>query len=175
MSDSKRRSYIVRDVAEQLDVWEQLRPAIEQAVDGDIAALIDTLDGETNLTDALSVIVEESENLKMQIAGIKTRLADLGVRKSRLEKSNSTLRGIVEQAMDRAGLPTIKSPLFTVSLRRTAPGLDVADEMKIPAAYWKQPDPVLDRKALKAALDDGTQVAGAHLDNGGISLTVRVK
>jgi len=56
-----------------------------------------------------------------------------------------------------------------------APGLGVSDAGAVPADYWLPQPPQLDRQKLKQALKEGQSVSGALLDNGGTSVSVRVK
>ena len=68
---------------------------------------------------------------------------------------------------------TRERPLATVSLDKKAPCLGKLDESKIPATFWLQPDPVLDRKALLKALKGNEKVAGAELADSDVVLRIR--
>ena len=66
--------------------------------------------------------------------------------------------------MSEAEIPKLTVADFTASLRHGAPTLEVVEEAKIPAAYWKPQPPKLDRQGLLAALKGGTVIEGAVLE-----------
>ena len=164
----------IQAVRREVTDWVQIETELRQFED-DPQTLLDTLEGETNLHEALLAIADRVMELKGQAAGVKARIEDLTERKTRLEKSAETLRTVILQAMDTAGLKTVPGDCVTLSMRDTPPGLIVSDEAVIPASYWLPQPPKLDKKALLAALKDKKDAPGAELSNGGISLTMRVK
>ena len=167
-------SAVVRKLGEELTRYQKIKAQLA-GDDVDPQALLDTLEGETELHEACLVLadaIQENEDLALAIT---TRIAALQARRSRLEASADTLRNIILMAMERAELDTIKGPLATLSRRQIKPALIIEQDEQIPASFWKTADPILDRKALKAALDAGEAVPGARLSNGGIGLTIRTK
>lgn len=174
MPDGSRNSFTVRKIGQELSRAVEIRRALADHAD-DPALILDTIEGETDLAEACCVVLEETMEDETLIAGIKSTIADLEARKSRIERSIETRRNIILMAMEKAQVQTIKSPLATLSVGRVAPKVIVTEEANIPARFWKPSDPTLDRKALKAALDGNEAVPGASLSNGGINLTIRVK
>ena len=168
------KQFLVTQVNQQLASWQDLRAALDSP-DMDERTLLDTLEGETELHEALLVVADRIQETEALAKGLKAHIADLGQRKSRLERTAETLRNIVLSTMDTANPDTITGPHVTLSRGRVAGKLIVSDEAQVPSDYWKPQDPVLDKKALTAALKDGADVPGAELSNGGISLTMRVK
>ena len=140
----------------------------------DPQALVDTLEGETDLNEALLTVASQVEDYKAMAAATGERIAALQSRKSRLENSAETLRTIILQAMDNTGTDKVAGPEMTLSCRETKGQLVIDDEAAVPSEYFKPQDPKLDKKALKEAVEAGP-VPGAHLSNGGLSLTIRVK
>jgi len=151
----------------------KLRQALGE--DADPTLLLNTIEGETNLAEACVVVLEQTHEDEILIEGLAAKIAELTIRKGRMEKSVESRRGIILMAMDKAGLHTIRSPLGTMSVRDVKPKLVVTDEAKIPARFWKPADPTLDRAAVKAALDANETIPGATLSNGGIGLSIRIK
>ena len=93
----------------------------------------------------------------------------------RLTERAANRRRIVRDAMLEVDVRKIAAPDFTLSVRPGSPALSVIDERAIPAAYWKQRDPVLDRSRLLSELKAGIPVAGVALSNPEPVLSVRVR
>ncbi len=163
---------VTREVAKHVELKEQMEAVYQ---DLDPQALIDTLEGETDLSEVLLKIAAQVEDYKALAAATQLRIDDLQARKHRTVKAAETLRAIILQAMDTTGTDKVTGPEMTLSCRRTKGQLVIDDESKIPAAYWKPQDPKLDKKALGEAVKDGAKIDGCHLSNGGLSLTIRVK
>lgn len=175
----------------ELQKYQILRRQLEDMDGMDIQTLTDTLEGETDLREVLLVLVDEIKERESAANGIGTYIADLQARKGRYDKTVETLRTVVLQAMDRAGLDKIAGERCTLSTRPVAPKLVVEDEALVPAAFFTPGAPKLDKDALlqavnarldklatcttdeeKAAVED---IPGATLSAPGISLTIRVK
>jgi len=174
MPDGSTRSIVtVKAINAELREAMKLRQALGE--DADPTLLLNTIEGETNLAEACVVVLEQTHEDEILIEGLAAKIAELTIRKGRMEKSVESRRGIILMAMDKAGLHTIRSPLGTMSVRDVKPKLVVTDEAKIPARFWKPADPTLDRAAVKAALDANETIPGATLSNGGIGLSIRIK
>lgn len=171
MTKEKRTFAKIQD---ELTRWQELRQQLE-AVESDPAALLDTLDGETELTDVLLLLSDEIAERQAMAQAVKERIAEMQARKSRLDASAETLRNVIIMAMERAGLEKITADFCTLSVGKVARKMEIVEESEIPARFWTTQPPKLDRQALTAALKDGEAVAGARLDNGGINLTIRRK
>lgn len=171
----KRYTVTVRKIGEELYKAVELRKMLSGESDGDPQLLIDTIEGETELCEACLAVYDEVLEDEIMVEGIKVVIAKLEARMQRISGTCETRKNIILAAMERAGIDTIKGALVTLSKGTTAPKVIINDEAKIPSNYFKVPDPVLDRAALKADLDAGTVVDGASLSNGGIKLTPRVK
>jgi len=170
---STRSSVTVKVINAELREAMKLRQALGE--DADPTLLLNTIEGETNLAEACVVVLEQTHEDEILIEGLAAKIAELTIRKGRMEKSVESRRGIILMAMDKAGLHTIRSPLGTMSVRDVKPKLVVMDEAKIPARFWKPADPTIDRAAVKAALDANETIPGATLSNGGIGLSIRIK
>ncbi len=158
----------------ELNKWRVLSDMLA-GEDCDEQTLLDTLEGATDLHEALLVVADSIAEDEMQLAGRKNYTDKLGARKTRIERTIDTKRGLILMAMDRAALPAVKGAMATLSVRQVKPGVSITDESLIPAKYFKAVDPALDKKALTEAVKGGAKVPGAELGNGGISLTIRHK
>lgn len=70
----------------------------------------------------------------------------------------------------------IETPELVIARRNNPVAVQVTDETTIPDEFWIQPEPPpkrIDKKAVKAALQAGTEIAGAFLESGErISITL---
>lgn len=177
-TESKELRYTILKAEDELQNLKAIRGAIEDSLwteEGELdhTLLMDTIEGETELQEALTAIYYVLGDKEAERDGVAGFVKKLGERKSRLNKTVETLRNILAMYMDNAGIKSIKTPAGTMSISQKAPGLIVESEADIPADYWKPQPPKLDRAKLAADLKEGKKVAGAGLDNGGISFTSR--
>jgi hypothetical protein len=168
-----RNSVTVRKLGAELNRAVEIKRALQEYDDPRL--ILDMIEGETDLAEACLVVLEETMEDELLLAGTEAMIKTLQERKSRLERSIETRRGIILMAMEKAGLQTIKGPLATLAVRETPPKTVISDEALIPARFWKPSDPKLDRAALAEALKAKEEVPGASLSNGGVSLNIRVR
>lgn len=141
----------------------------------DEAALLDTLEGLTDLNDTLIAILRSRDDDLMLTAGIDARIKELSERKARFEARADAKRSFVGRVMEESGVKKLEAPDWTVSLGRKPQAVQITDETAIPADYWREKTTrTVDKVAIKAALATG-DVPGAALDNGGTQLTIRKK
>lgn len=167
------RSFTVTRIGDELFDALKIREALEGE---DPQLVLDMIEGSTNLQEAVCVVAEEIGEDEILLVGLKAHIAKLTERKSRIEKSIEDRRNIILSAMDRADIPTIKSPTATLTKRPTAAKVVVTDESLVPARFFIPQDPKLDKEALTEAvkaLGPEESIPGAAMSNGGISLTIR--
>ncbi|RKD69012.1 siphovirus Gp157 family protein [Rhizobium sp. WW_1] len=166
------------NVARQAEAAKRLMANLRsQGVDDDQELVADTIEGETTLLDAIQTALDEIDECEIQIVGLKAKEAEFADRRRRMEERAERIRATIEQAMIATEQDSLRLPTATLTLTKRAPGLIVINEADIPTKFWveqERPAPKLDKKALRAALDEGT-VPGATLDNGSRSLSVRRK
>lgn len=144
---------------------------------GDDELVADTIEGETDLLEALGAALDEIDDAEVLILGGKQKIEQIAGRVAMEEKRVDRLRAAIERAMALTEQDTVRLPTATLSITKRKPQPVIDNEADIPARFFTQPSappPKLDRKALSEALASET-VPGAHLDNGSISLTVRRK
>lgn len=162
---------VVRD---ELTDYLKLKALLE-AEESDPQAILDTLEGETNLHEALLLIADSALDDETMAEAVGLRIKALQERRSRAEVTAEHKRALIIMTMERAGLKTIKGVGATLSIRDVAPKVVVEDESAIPSSFFVPQEPKLDKKALTETLREGRKVPGATLSNGGVSLTIRVK
>jgi Siphovirus Gp157 len=167
--------------------------------DEDMALLADTLEGETDLFEAIDLALSEIDETEALISGLKEKEGQFTARRRAMEERVRRFRGLIEQAMAVAEQQKLRRPTATLTLRKLPIDVVVLSEADIPADFFAQqppPPPKLDKKALKqalearearlafaASLEDPKEratalaaippIPGAMLDNGGVSLQVR--
>ncbi|MDX0522988.1 siphovirus Gp157 family protein [Sinorhizobium medicae] len=149
-----------------------------QGADDDTDLVADTIEGETNLMEAIEEAIAELDECDVLVTGLKAKETEFEARRKAVEKRAERIRALIEQAMLATDQTSLKLPTATLSLTKRAPGLIVNSEADIPSRFFveqERPAPKLDKKALAAAIKAGEQVPGANLDNGSISLSVRRK
>ena len=147
----------------------------EEFPDTEEECLLDTLEGMTNLHEMLSELLRSRLDDLAFAKALRSRVSDMQERLSRFETRADKKKQLAISVMDRAGINKLEEADFTASLRAVAPSLLVTGEDQIPDVYWNPQPAKLDRQALLRDLKLSTEVPGASLDNGSLTLAVRTK
>ncbi len=148
---------------------------IEEFPEADEETLADTLEGLTNLNEMLAAVIRSHLDDMAMVDALKSRMADMQDRLSRISKRAEKKRELVTSVMEQADLKKLAEADFKVSLRSSSAPLVVTEEGSIPEPYWRPQAPKLDRLGLIAALKSGEQVAGAVLGNPMMTIAIRTK
>ena len=151
------------------------RHLIETYPDIDDETLFDTLEGATNLNEAVGVIVRSAVDDESLAEALKARVDGMRERLSRIRHTASQKRLAALEAMEQADLRKIVEPDFTISVRPSSPGVVVTCEDEIPDNYKVPQPPKIDRRKILDVLKCGTDVPGAVLSNSQNTLSVRTK
>jgi len=154
---------------------ELRRRLIETDPEIDDTTLLDTLEGATNLSEALGEVIRAALDEEALADGLRARLGAMKERLERIETASAKKREVAQAVMEDAGIEKILEPDFTVSLRVSPPGVAVVNEAEIPEPYWIPQPPKLDRKGILDTLKTGAQVPGATFTNSKVSLAIRTK
>lgn len=157
----------------EIDAARLLLSSLADIIAGDEAFAADVVLGQTNLVESIQSACALYCADKTSVEAIDAHIKLMEARKHRLKKRMDMTRTLVTTAMEVAGRKSVETPLGTATLKTMprALRLDEEREADIPSEYWKRADPVLDKKKLKEALEEGKIIPGATLDNGGISLS----
>lgn len=151
------------------------RQIIEADPEIDETTLLDTLEGATNLYEAIGALVRSALDDEYLVTGLKARLGELKERLDRIQIRIDNKRQLALSTMEEAGIEKILEPDFTLSLRTTPPSVLVTDETVIPEWFWIPQPAKLDKRSLLDTLKAGTAITGAELSNSRRSLSVRKK
>lgn len=163
MANDEKASKLAREASAAKSLIAELGTDDEQ-VNHDI------VEGETSLLEAIDAALGEMRDCEVIVDGCKSVESQIEARRKKAQDRSTRLRGLIEQAMVVADMSTVKLPTATVTVRSVKPKPVITDEAAIPARYWKQPDPVLDRSAINKSDEE---IPGVTMSNGGTSLQIR--
>ena len=103
------------------------------------------------------------ERLDSMTAALEETIKKLQARKKAFQNRKERLKEYTLYAMKQHGIEKIECPECTVSIQKNPPSADVYEPKMIPVEYWRQPEPVLDKKALLDDLKEGVVIQGARL------------
>lgn len=132
-----------------------------------------TVESETDFPEAVDRVLYEMNEAELMKTGIEVMAAQLEERRTRYDGRIKRLKEALCLAMQVGDVQKLERPSATLSLKRVPAGLVITDEKAIPLDYFVRQDPRLDRKALLAALKDKTEIPGATLDNGHVTIALR--
>jgi hypothetical protein len=116
-------------IARELTHYEYLRGQVQREFpDVDDETLSDTLAGITDLPEMIAAVLRSALQDLALARGLRGRLAEMQERLARLEDGAQKKRHLVTSVMERAEMPKLVEPDFTVTLRRTPPALRVVQE-----------------------------------------------
>jgi len=164
------------DLRHALAIHAELRDRLKAAysLDDDDPALIDTLEGLSDLDAAIAAVIREAREAETFAGGLGGIVKAAQDRKARLLAKAERLRGVASWAMQDAGLAKITVPDLTIIMARGRPQIVINDEASLPSdcvtvVTTTKPD----RTAIKSRLDAGDDIPGAHYSNAAPVLTVR--
>jgi len=156
--------------------FSQLRAQLLQDdPDLDEQTLADTLEGATNLREALSAFIRSALEDEAFAKGLRSLLEAMKSRVARLEKRAETKRNAALNIMQRAEIKKLTEPDFTASLRSAPRSVIILQDAELPSEFLIPQPPKIDRRAILEALSSGRRVAGATLSNGHQTLSIRIE
>lgn len=165
---------VTHELSQEIAAARAIMSNMSDLLGDDAALAADTIEGETNLHEAMQAAVHRVLELDGLMDGISGMIASLKERGDRLQKQRDRLRELISIGMETADIKRLELPAATITRKRTPPGLMIIDEADIPAAFWKPQEPKLNRQALINALRSGETVPGARIDNGSETIQIKV-
>lgn len=162
------------DLLRERDRFVELRRRLLQAFpDLDDQTLADTLEGATNMHEALAALIRSAVEDECLAKALKDRLAQMRARLGRLDKRVADMRAIAAETMALTHVRKLVQPDFTASLRQGVASVEINDETSIPIDFLIPQPAKPDRRAILDALSAGEAVPGAILCPPKTSLTIR--
>lgn len=136
-------------------------------------AFADTLEGvQMERNQKIENICKLRQNLLSDAAAFEAEAERLKDRESTKKNEAERLQAYLYDALQAAGERKVKAGLFTASIVKSAPAVKINNQRIVPEGYFTQPEPVLNKAAIKDAIKAGTIVPGAELVQGE-HLTIR--
>src|SRR6186997_1361982 len=117
------------------DVWnessrfsELRRRLLEADPDIDEKTLFDTLEGATDLHEAIAAVIRSALEDEALAKALRARIEDMRQRLSRIELTAEAKREAALNAMERADMVKLTAPDFTASIRINPPSLLIISE-----------------------------------------------
>ncbi len=145
----------------------------------DTELVSDTIEGETNLVEAIGAALDHIDECEVMLIGLKEKKTQFASRETQIKARVDRLKAAIEQALMVCELDKMQLPTATLSLRSVPEGYTVVEEADIPTKFFKN-KPVLDKAALTAAAKEAhktgqAMIPGVARTNGGCTLAIRRK
>ncbi len=163
-----------REIHRKIAAAQAIRAEIADGL-SDEDTIRDTLEGEVDFEDIVDWLLGDINYNSCLCDAIERSKTTMDTRLERLKRRTELARGLLRKALEISGQQRFERPLATVSLARKALRIGSLDESKIPAKFWKERDPTLDRDAILKALRAGEDVPGAVLAPEDMSLKIATK
>ena len=146
------------------ELTQQYKQLQEMADDLDPMVLKDTLESiEESIEDKAENTAKLIRSWEAEAKAIKEEEKRLADRRKALENRVSNTKAYLFEQMELAGLEKVKRPTLTVSIANNPPSVEVIDPEKIPSLFMIEQKPAIDKKAILAALKNGSEIDGCAL------------
>jgi len=156
------------------DEIRRLADSIREICGDDDDTFLDTLDGETDVVDVLSKLIQE----RLEVLGYEATNKELAEQYKRRADKMATKADAINQQMkhllNAMGVKKVNHALATVSITKPRWSVEVVDEAQVPTQL-KVTTSKPDLRAIKKILDDGEPVPGCRPKVGYEGITVRIK
>jgi hypothetical protein len=133
-------------------------PDIPQDV---ILEALNSIEGDIFLK--LENIVKLLRSIEADVKIIKEEKQRLAAKQSSLENRCVNLKSYIEGTLKALGKDKVKSGLFTLSIAKNPPSVNVVDLKAIPKEYIKQIEPEVMRTSILKELKQGREIPGVEL------------
>lgn len=155
----------------QVESLKASYPELEE----DEALFADTVEGETDVFEALASLVRREQSAKHQAQAVYAYMESLQQRAARFERQQEAARELIKRVMEAVNLRKAPLPEATLSISAGRPKLLITDVSIVPAEYTQTVTETRpDKAAIKEALQSGKPVDGAVLSNSEPVLSIRV-
>lgn len=139
-----------------LDLQEQL-----EAGEMDEQAFTDAIDA-IGLDKKVESVCYVLRNLEAEAEAFKAEKERLAAREKTARNAVERLKAYLVENVKALGVKTIKAGTFALSLGKSK-SVDVTNSEQIPAEFWINQEPKLDKAGISKALKSGAEVPGARL------------
>ena len=147
-----------------------MQPRYKELLDKDELSFEDCLELDSlhdNIEDHLIEYAKYIRNLEAEADAIQGAISEMLDRHTTMCQKAESYRATLAASMEGLGIKKItKSPLFPVTLKKNPVSVDTYDKTAIPENYWNTrivESKTIDKQAIKKAIENGEEVAGAKL------------
>lgn len=115
-----------------------------------------------NINSKVENIAKLIKNIEGDIEVLKIEENRLSERRRTLENKKDRIKNYLESQLKSMGISKVKTPLFTVSIQKNPPRIDIENEEIIPDSFVKYTKSIL-KKDIIQALKNGKEVPGVKL------------
>lgn len=137
---------------------------LEMAEEGDETIIADTLeaiDGE--IEDKADNYAKVLQELDIRAEAIDKEIKRLQDKKKTIGNNAKRIKGHLERSMIATGKRKFKTLLFSFGIQKNPASVNVLNSEGVPEQFWKQQDPVLDRRGLLAFIKENGNTDYAEL------------
>jgi hypothetical protein len=154
------------EIAGQFQALERLGESDELPAE----VIADTLEGLAGDFDSKAVQVAKFIlSLEANAEAVRLAATQMMGRANRIANRAESIRAYLQFHLQAVKRRRIESPDLVIALRANPPAVIITDEHAIPAQFWVQPPAPpkrIDKKSIKAAIDQGEPVEGAYVEAG---------
>lgn len=140
----------------------------------DLDAFWDTLDGETDVMDAVGQIIQGMIEADAALTSVQEIMDRYAQRQSAIRSRKEALQRTLKSICLMTGQTKIPHPLGTVSLREGSKSVHITDLDAIPSQLCKITK-TPDKTAIKKQIEAGETIDGAEIVIGPQTISVRIK
>lgn len=135
--------------------------------DFDEQTIADTLEGAAGELEVKATNVAMFvRNLEASAEQIKLAEKQMADRRKAIEAKAESIKRYLKDNMQRTGITKIECPYFAIGIKKNPPSVVIDDATAIPGEFMvtpPPPPPQPNKALIKKAIQDGIEVAGAHL------------
>lgn len=150
--------------------------ALADGADADMAVAVRDTMGmiEAEFNDKALAVSHIILNMDADVAGLDQEIERLQERKRTLTNRQKSIKDYLRENMEAAGIKKISCPLFTITLALGREIVVVDDHLALPDdLVFVKTDISPDKGAIAAAIKDGREVSGAHIERSQSSVRIK--
>lgn len=164
---------IARSIAIETEQAKHVLYAVAASISDDDQALVDTVEGETNLLEAIDRGLVRIGEMDAMVIGLKAHIEGLKARIERFEKGDERIRKAMLAAMQAMGQLKLERSLATLSVRAKPQGVIEFNIDLVPSDYLVPQPPRLDKAKASKEMRGGVRIPGLGLTEPAVTLHIR--
>ena len=123
---------------------------LDMAEDADPEVFADTLEGiDGEIEDKADNYAKVIRTLEGDVQSVESEIDRLTAKKRFMESNIKKIKESLQASMIATGKTKFKTQLFSFGIQKNPTSVQIKQGAKVPARFYRQPEPVLDKMALK--------------------------